>query len=70
MFGYVRPLKGDLRVREYESFKAVFCGLCHSLSKNCGFAARFIVNYDLAFMAVLLSGGEKPSFLTRTLTSV
>ena len=55
MFGYVRPLKGELKVREYEEFKAVYCGLCHALKRKCGFRARFIVNYDFVFLAMLLS---------------
>ena len=60
MFGYVRPLKGELKVREYEMFKAVYCGLCHRLKKRCGFAARFVVNFDFTFMAMLLSESESP----------
>lgn len=63
MFGYVRPLKGELKVREYESFKSVYCGLCHELKKRCGFAARFVANYDLTFMAMLLSEQTKPCYM-------
>jgi len=59
MFGYVRPLKGELKVREYEEFKAVYCGLCHALKRKCGFRARFIVNYDFTFLAMLLSEKEQ-----------
>ena len=58
MFGYVRPLKGELRVREYEQFKAVYCGLCHTLKQKYGLAARFIINYDFTFMALLLTNGD------------
>jgi hypothetical protein len=58
MFGYVRPLRGELKVREYESFKAVYCGLCHRMGHRCGFASRFLVNYDLAFMAMLLTDAD------------
>jgi len=60
MFGYIRPLKGELRVREYDKFKAVYCGLCHCLKRRCGFSARFVVNFDFTFMAMLLSEAEKP----------
>ena len=62
MFGYVRPLKGDLRVREFEEFRAVYCGLCHALRRRCGFRARFIVNYDFVFLAMLLSEKERAEF--------
>lgn len=65
MFGYVRPLKGELKVREYERFKAVYCGLCHSLRRRCGFAARFVVNFDFTFLAMLLSEAENPCWTYR-----
>lgn len=57
MFGYVRPLEGELKVRELEEYKAVYCGLCHSLGKRCGFLSRFILNYDFVFLAMLLEEG-------------
>jgi len=56
MFGYVRPLKGELKVVEFESFKATYCGLCHTLGKRYGFFARFVLNYDLAFFAAAAEG--------------
>ena len=58
MYGYVRPFKGDLKVSEYERFKSVYCGLCHRLREKCGPAARFVVNYDFTFLAMLLSRAE------------
>lgn len=58
MYGYVRPVKSELRVREYEQFRGVYCGLCEALKRRCGFLARFVVNYDLTFLAMVLSGYE------------
>ena len=54
MYGYVRPDKGELRVREYELFHAVYCGLCQALRERYGFLSRFAVNYDMTFMALVL----------------
>jgi hypothetical protein len=31
MFGYVRPYRDELKVKDYELYRAVYCGLCHSL---------------------------------------
>ncbi len=65
MFGYVRPLKGELKVSEYERFRAVYCGLCHMLSRRYGFGARFLLSYDLAFYAAVadgLDGSAAPEF--------
>ncbi|MBE6991200.1 MAG: hypothetical protein E7430_01295 [Ruminococcaceae bacterium] len=58
MFGYVRPLKGELKVSQFERYKAIYCGLCRSLGKNFGFAARFTVSYDLTFLAALLMSDD------------
>ncbi|MCC8120882.1 MAG: DUF5685 family protein [Oscillospiraceae bacterium] len=65
MFGYVRPLTGELRVRELEDYKAVYCGLCHSLGKNCGLLARLTLNYDFVFLAMVLAPGARPCTVER-----
>jgi len=57
MFGYVIPIQPELKVKELEQFKGAYCGLCHSLKQNYGFLARFVLNYDFAFLAILLSQG-------------
>ena len=36
MFGYIRPLVGEMKVRENEMFRAVYCGLCRSMGKHTG----------------------------------
>jgi len=59
MYGYVRPCKGELKVREYELFKARYCGLCHALKKGYGPFARFLVNYDFTFLSMLLQSPEE-----------
>ena len=58
MFGYVRPRKGELLVREYEVFQAMYCGLCHTLARRFGPAGRLFLSYDMCFLAVLLSSVE------------
>ena len=55
MYGYVRPIKGELKVSEFERFRGVYCGLCHELARRYGFIARFLVNYDFTFLAMLLA---------------
>ena len=58
MFGYVIPVQGELRMRELNQFKGAYCGLCHRLKQRYGFAARFVLNYDFTFLAMLLSCDE------------
>ena len=57
MFGYVRPLKGELKINEYEEYKAVYCTLCKSIAKHYGRLQSFFLSYDLTFY-VLLSLNE------------
>lgn len=59
MFGYIRPLKDELKVREFEQFKACYCGLCRVLKQEYGQFARFLLTYDFTFLAMLLWDGEE-----------
>lgn len=56
MYGYIRPLRGELRVADYERYQAAYCGLCHALKKRYGPLSRFLVSYDLSFLSLLLAG--------------
>ncbi len=61
MFGYVTPFKPELKIREFEVYKAVYCGLCRELGKRFGPAARLTLNYDFTFLALLaMSVRETP----------
>ncbi len=53
MFGYVRPYKSELLVREYEQYKSVYCQLCRRLGKAYGWTARLFLSYDCTFYALL-----------------
>lgn len=53
MFGYVRIAKPELRVKEYETYKAVYCSLCRALGKHYGFLSRLTLSYDFTFLALL-----------------
>lgn len=59
MFGYVMPCKMELKIRDYEKFKAYYCGLCLSLKNNFGNVSRFALNYDMTFLGVLLDSLDK-----------
>lgn len=53
MFGYIRIAKPELKVKEYEMYKAVYCSLCRSLGKSYGILSRFTLSYDFTFLALL-----------------
>lgn len=60
MFGYVRINKMDLTFREYENYKAYYCGLCKYLKRNHTELSRMTLNYDITFLIVLLTSVYKP----------
>ena len=60
MFGYVHISPDKLTEEESARYRACYCGLCHTLGRRYGLAARMILNYDLVFLAMLLSEGNVP----------
>ena len=53
MFGYIRPSIGELRVKEYETYRAVYCSICHALKEHFGVLSTLSLNYDFTFAALL-----------------
>ncbi len=53
MFGYLKPYRPELKIREAETYKAVYCGLCHELGKSFGPFARLTLSYDFAFLSLV-----------------
>ena len=61
MFGYVLPLRGELKVKELEAYQGLYCGLCHTLGRRYSFFARWLLNYDFTFLAMVLApASERP----------
>ena len=57
MFGYMRPAAQRLTEEQQQRYEGAYCGLCHTLGRRYGLAGRMILNYDLTFLAMLLSEG-------------
>ena len=55
MFGYVRVMSAELKVKEYELYRGAYCGLCRSMGKCTGQCSRMTLSYDFAFLALLRS---------------
>ena len=53
MFGYVKPYIPELRVKEYEFYKSVYCGLCRSMKKHTGGLSRVTLSFDMTFFALV-----------------
>lgn len=63
MFGYVQPMRPELRVRDMTLYKAWYCGLCKAIKKRYGTAARGVLSYDaslIGLLAAALGDGDVP----------
>ena len=66
MLGYVKAAKAEMKVRDYEIYRGIYCSLCNALGKNYSVFARLLLSYDFAFAAILkLALGEKSCTFTR-----
>lgn len=55
MFGYVVINKSELSGEEYERFQSYYCGLCRVLKQKYKKRGQALLNYDMAFLVILLT---------------
>lgn len=65
MFGYVLINKPDMTFKEYDVYHGFYCGLCHALEKQFGLSSCLTLNYEMTFLALLLSGLYEPDTVTK-----
>ncbi len=65
MFGYIRPFKPEMRIKEYETYRSFYCSMCKKLGKNYGVFARFTLNYEFVFLSLLYSSLKNEDFLVK-----
>lgn len=58
MFGYVRPFRDELKCKDFDLYRATYCGLCRTMRRRYGFLAPMFLNFDFTFLALLLSPAE------------
>ena len=54
MFGYVRPLRQELKCGEFDLYRATYCGLCRCMRRRYGPVAPMFLNFDFTFLTLLL----------------
>jgi hypothetical protein len=68
MFGYLAPLKSELKMREFEVYNAYYCAICHAVKRRYGELPRLMLSYDAVLIAILaenfFSKGKEPAFNT------
>lgn len=53
MFGYIKPDKENLYVKELNLYKAVYCGLCETIKKKVSFFLPMTLSYDFVFLTMV-----------------
>ncbi|MBP5633028.1 MAG: hypothetical protein J6X34_06150 [Clostridia bacterium] len=54
MFGYTKAFVPNLRFREYDKYKAYYCGVCKTMGKLLGQGSRLSLTYEAATLAMLV----------------
>ena len=65
MFGYITVNQQELKLKEFDRYRSVYCGLCHALKMNYGRTGQLLLNYDMTFLALLLQALYEPEEKTR-----
>ena len=55
MFGYITTAKEQVGEENFKIFTAYYCGLCKAMGRQCSQASRLSLNYDITFLALVLS---------------
>ena len=53
MFGYVTPLESELKVKEQQFYKSVYCGLCKTMGQKVCSESRLTLSYDIVFLCLV-----------------
>ncbi|MCM1256916.1 MAG: DUF5685 family protein [Roseburia sp.] len=56
MFGYININRNQLTEESRKAYQAYYCGLCQQLRGSCGSKGQLLLNYDMTFLVVLLTG--------------
>ena len=55
MFGYVIVNKPELKIKDFDTYQSFYCGLCKALHEDFGRRGQLTLNFDLTFLAILLT---------------
>uniref|UniRef100_UPI004057470C DUF5685 family protein n=1 Tax=Agathobacter sp. TaxID=2021311 RepID=UPI004057470C len=56
MFGYINVNRDQLTEEQKNIYQSYYCGLCQRLRALCGARGQLLLNYDMTFLVVLLTG--------------
>ena len=56
MFGYINVNREKLNEHDCRIYQSYYCGLCRKLREEFGRKGQMLLNYDMAFLVILLTG--------------
>ncbi|MGN0313100.1 MAG: DUF5685 family protein [Lachnospiraceae bacterium] len=68
MFGYVNVNQKELTKEQKDSYQSYYCGLCRSLKEVSGAKGPMLLNYDMTFLTILLTGLYEPQVVRQDFT--
>lgn len=60
MFGYINANLKELTEEQRITYQSYYCGLCRKLKEVAGPKGQMLLNYDMTFLIILLSGLYEP----------
>jgi len=67
LLGYIKACRPELKPKEYEIYKGVYCSLCRNLGRRYSPFAQLLLSYDFSFLALLrlATVPEEPDFVPK-----
>lgn len=60
MFGYINVNYRELTEEQKKQYQSYYCGLCQQLNRSVGKKGQVLLNYDMTFLVLLLTGLYEP----------
>lgn len=60
MLGVMTVRKEELKFREFDRYRAFYCGLCRTIGQRCGKTCRVALSFEMTFLAMLLTSLYEP----------
>jgi len=60
LFGYVTASMGELTPQQRQRYMGCYCGICRAIGARASRLSRLSLNYDMVFLALLLSSLYEP----------
>lgn len=60
MFGYINANYREITAEQKAQYQSYYCGLCRELHQHFGKKGQILLNYDMAFLVILLTGLYEP----------